>query len=118
MLAFMFPSHLGGKADDRYPEAISFPAANLPITWQDAAEAGAIRMQLNNDVYWIWKPYPFLMQWMTKRITIFEFADLEELKSEITCGTTAPELRKGYCFQRAGNELENLFNINKLVWNL
>jgi len=36
---------------------------------------------------------------MKGRITMFEFSDVEQLRSEIECGNLAPDKRKGYCFQ-------------------
>lgn len=104
LLAFIFPEHLGGCPDVCFPnDAIIFPQSNIPVDWLPFAESGAVRLQtIDNAFCRLWKPYYFLLKWMQRRITIFEFSDVEQLRSEIQCGNIAPDKRKGYCFQRAG----------------
>ena len=117
----MFPESLGGAQDEKYSEqAIVFPQKNIPMEWMHAIEAGAIRLQTIDGKYCrLWKPYHFLVKWMKGRVTIFEFSDLDQLRSEIVCGIIASDKRKGYCFQRAGifgiSEVIDIFN--KLLWN-
>ncbi len=102
----MFPQYLGGVADKKFPEqAISFPRASIPSAWLQYAEQGALRLQtIGNKKYRLWKPYYFLMQWMNENTTAFEFKDVNELNAEIVAGSSAPQKRKGYCFQRAGTD--------------
>jgi hypothetical protein len=38
---------------------------------------------------------------MKEKTTVFEFNNVEELKCEIIAGSSSPDKRTGYCFQRA-----------------
>jgi len=101
LLALVFPEYLGGFPDVVYPNnAITFPQVNIPDDWLPFVESGAVHLQIIDDKFYrLWKPYHFLLEWMKGRITMFEFSDVEQLRSEIECGNLAPDKRKGYCFQ-------------------
>jgi hypothetical protein len=103
LLTFMFSEYLGSSVDPSHPnQAILFPRDRIPLSWKEYTEAGVIRIQVKGDTeYRLWRPYNFLMKWMRKKSTVFEFEDVEGLSAEITSSSSAPDKRKGYCFQRA-----------------
>lgn len=100
---FMFSDYLGSKIDPKHPDqAILIPKDRIPSSWKQYAEKGVIRIQYKkDDEYRLWKPYHFLMKWMQNKFAKFEFNDVFELAAEITSASSAPDKRKGYCFQRA-----------------
>jgi hypothetical protein len=104
LLICIFPHYIDGDMDSDYPnQAFCFPIQNLPNSWISYAAAGAVRLQtLGYDLYRVWLPYHFLMMWMKAKIARFDFQDVESLRCEIYAGFSAPTIRKGYCFQRAG----------------
>src|SRR5690349_15010750 len=80
VLAFAFPEHLGGFQKD--DDSLFFPKSNLPSTWLPFVEKGLIRLQLAGLEVRLWKPYPFLLDWMRHQCTFIEFTDVDELRSE------------------------------------
>jgi hypothetical protein len=103
LLAFMFSECLGSSVDPGHPnQAILVPRERIPLPWKEYTEAGVVRIQEKSDMeYRLWKPYNFLMNWMRGQSTVFEFEDVEGLSAEITSSSSAPDKKKGYCFQRA-----------------
>jgi hypothetical protein len=103
LLAFMFSEYLGSSVDLSHPnQAILVPRERIPLFWKEYTEAGVVRIQEKSDMeYRLWRPYNFLMKWMRGKSTVFEFEDVEGLSAEITSFSSAPDKRKGYCFQRA-----------------
>ena len=48
LLAMMFPEQIGGTKDHEYPDqAILFPQKSIPKSWEDYAETGIIRIEVN-----------------------------------------------------------------------
>jgi hypothetical protein len=98
-LAFLFPQLLGGTQKD---DCLVFPKNSIPSTWLPFVEKGVLRLQLDGHDVRLWKPYPFLLDWMRHQCTFIECTDADELRSELSCANIEPEKRKEYCFQRAG----------------
>lgn len=113
LLAFMFAEHLGGFTDVHFQNnVITFPQTSIPDYWLQLAESGPLRWQIDGKFYRLWKPYHFLLKWIRGTCQLFHFTDVEQLRYEIERGTSAPDTKKEYYFQRAGiNLLQGNFEV-------
>ena len=102
LLFYLYYNRMGGIyiKDGNY---IKFPFA-IPGNWIQHVKNGAMRAEIiiHGSSFRLYFPFPFMLKFMKSKLNTYLFENVESLYYELRASIIQPDIRKGFCFQRAG----------------